>query len=76
MHGGYNPTTLAHDLALLELAEEADLTVYTPVCVARAEDPGVAEAEAVEVPDSRNFAVTSTTVRLLAQCDPVNSKLS
>ena len=75
VHGGYNPTTLAHDLALLELAEEADLTVYTPVCVAGAEDPGVAEAEVVEVPDSRNFAVTSTTVRLLAQCDPVNSKL-
>ena len=52
------------------------LVLYTPVCVAGEEDPGVAEAEVVEVPDSGNFAVTSTTVRLLAQCDPVNSKLS
>ena len=27
---------LRHDIALLELEEEVDLTVYTPVCLARA----------------------------------------
>ena len=70
---------VTHAWCLWQLVRQYHLCWYctdTPVCVAGAEDPGVAEAEVVEVPDSGNFAVTSTTVRLLAQCDPVNSKLS
>ena len=32
----FNPPYLVNDIALLELEEELDLNVYTPVCLARA----------------------------------------
>ena len=37
-HEDYNQATLDNDIAVLELAEEVDLTEYTPVCMAKADD--------------------------------------
>ena len=39
VHEAYNPT-LSHnnDIAILELAQEVDLTEYTPACMAKADD--------------------------------------
>ena len=32
-HEGFNQTEAVNDLALLELSEELDISVYTPVCL-------------------------------------------
>ena len=32
-HEGFNKTEAINDLALLELSEEVDIKVYTPVCL-------------------------------------------
>ena len=32
-HEGFNKTEAINDLALLELGEEVDISVYTPVCL-------------------------------------------
>ena len=38
-HENFNRTTLLdNDIALIELAEEVDLTIYTPACLAKASD--------------------------------------
>ena len=34
-HESYNGTTSSHDIAVLELAEEVDLKLYTPACMAQ-----------------------------------------
>ena len=34
-HEGYNASTSSNDIALLELAEEVDLNIYTPACMAQ-----------------------------------------
>ena len=35
IHENFDPNTQFEDIALLELAEEVDLTVYTPACMAQ-----------------------------------------
>ena len=37
-HENFNLTSLDNDIALIELAEEVDLTTYTPACLAKASD--------------------------------------
>ena len=37
-HEDYNQRSLDNDIAILELAEEVDLTEYTPACMARSDD--------------------------------------
>ena len=37
-HENFNLTNLDNDIALIELAEEVDLTTYTPACLAKASD--------------------------------------
>ena len=37
-HENYNETTIDNDIALIELAEEVDLTTYTPACLAKTSD--------------------------------------
>ena len=37
-HENFNRTTLVNDIALIELAEEVDLTTYTPACLAKTSD--------------------------------------
>ena len=32
-HAGFNEPPMTNDLALLELSEEVDIKVYTPVCL-------------------------------------------
>ena len=34
-HEGYNASTSSNDIAVLELAEEVDLNIYTPACMAQ-----------------------------------------
>ena len=35
IHEEYDPWTYKNDIALLELPQEVDLTIYTPACMAR-----------------------------------------
>ena len=37
-HESFNLTSLDNDIALIELAEEVDLTTYTPACLAKTSD--------------------------------------
>ena len=37
-HEDYNPPQHPNDIVMLELAEEVDLTVYTPACMAKTSD--------------------------------------
>ena len=37
-HEGYNYSTYDNDIAIIELAEEVDLTIYTPACLAKTSD--------------------------------------
>ena len=37
-HEDFDTVTLNNDIVMLELAEEADLTVYTPACMAKTSD--------------------------------------
>merc|ERR1719229_880425 len=37
-HEGYNASTSSNDIAVLELAEEVDLNIYTPACMAQSSD--------------------------------------
>ena len=37
-HENFNRTNLVNDIALIELAEEVDLTTYTPACLAKTSD--------------------------------------
>ena len=37
-HENFNQTNLDNDIALIELAEEVDLTTYTPACLAKTSD--------------------------------------
>ena len=37
-HEDYDANTLNNDIAILELAEEADLRTYTPACMAKSSD--------------------------------------
>ena len=37
-HENFNLTSLDNDIALIELAEEVDLTTYTPACLAKTSD--------------------------------------
>ena len=37
-HENYNRTNFDNDIALIELAEEVDLTTYTPACLAKTSD--------------------------------------
>ena len=36
-HEGYNASTSSNDIAVLELAEEVDLNIYAPACMAQVE---------------------------------------
>ena len=38
IHHGYNDSSLENDIALLELEDDVDLNVYTPVCLAQETD--------------------------------------
>ena len=38
IHEEYDPWTYKNDIALLELPQEVDLTIYTPACMARTSD--------------------------------------
>ena len=38
IHEEYNQTSSDNDIAVLELAEEVDLAVYTPACMAKTTD--------------------------------------
>ena len=37
-HEDYDDSTYDNDISILELAEEVDLTVYTPACLAKTSD--------------------------------------
>ena len=37
-HENYNEMNLDNDIALIELAEEVDLAIYTPACLAKTSD--------------------------------------
>ena len=38
IHDGYDRVTSDNDIAIIELAEEVDLTTYTPACLAKTSD--------------------------------------
>ena len=37
-HEGFNKKTFQHDISIIELAKEVDLTTYTPACLAKTSD--------------------------------------
>ena len=39
------PTEVSNDITVIELAEELDLTVYTPACLAQTEDTTAFDGE-------------------------------
>ena len=49
-HESYNsPTPLANDITVLELAEEVDLNVYTPACLAQTSDVTTFDGKTAQV---------------------------
>ena len=38
IHENYNSITFDNDIAIIELAQEMDLTTYTPACLAKTSD--------------------------------------
>ena len=49
-HESYNsPTPLANDITVLELAEEVDLNVYTPACLAQTSDATTFDGKTAQV---------------------------
>ena len=45
-HENYaKPTEVSNDIAVIELVEELDLTVYTPACLAQTEDTTAFDGE-------------------------------
>ena len=37
-HENYHDSTIDNDIAIIELAEEVDLAIYTPACLAKTAD--------------------------------------
>ena len=37
-HENYNTVTTDNDITIIELAQEVDITIYTPACVAKTSD--------------------------------------
>ena len=37
-HENYNKVTTDNDITIIELAQEADITIYTPACLAKTSD--------------------------------------
>ena len=58
-HESYNSKTKDNDITLIELAEEVDLTTFTPACLAKTSDTTTF--------DGKNAWVYGETVLLLSQ---------
>ena len=44
-HENYDKVTTDNDVAIIELAEEVDLTIYTPACMAKTSDTTTFDGE-------------------------------
>ena len=58
-HENYDRSNLDNDIAIIELAQEVDLTIYTPACMAKASDTTTF--------DGKNAWVYGETLVLLSQ---------
>ena len=58
-HENYDSATKDNDITLIELAQEVDLTIYTPACMAKASDTTTF--------DGKNAWVYGETELLLSQ---------
>ena len=58
-HENYDSSTTDNDIAIIELAQEVDLTIYTPACLAKTSDTTTF--------DGKKAWVYGETVLLLSQ---------
>ena len=66
-HENYDDSTIDNDIAIIELAEEVDLTIYTPACLAKTSDTTTF--------DGKNAWVYGE-IKLLSPCSSGNNNLT